>query len=345
MDPMRRLLLVLVAALACAGTASAYPWPIKPFDRQHPVRGFFGDPRTVYENGILAGAFDGPSVTSFHQGIDIAAPNGTPVYAVENGTVHYLGAATLNLVTDHAVTFQYFHVTPVAGEGERAVARKTVLGYVQPPYGHVHVTEIDEILGADRAVNPLQRGHLSPYRDRTVPRVRDVVVRNQSGDVQTPIGLCGRVELDVDAYDPQPLPVPGAYRGLPGAPALVEWWITRVGGKVVAPLRTDADFRATLPPNSGFFGVYAKGTYENSPRFGAQQYAGMPGRYLFLLAGSFDTGSLPNGPYVVSVRVADVRGNRSVGSERISILNSAKPGACPGSLPAPPGDPASAGGP
>jgi hypothetical protein len=97
------------------------------------------------------------------------------------------------------------------------------------------------------------------------------------------------------------------------------------GGTV--PLRTEADFRRTLPPNRRFFDVYAKGTYENSPRFGAQQYAGMRGRYLFLLAGSFDTRKLANGSYVVSVRVADVRGNRSTSSERISIRN-AKSGAC-----------------
>jgi len=328
---VRRLLLVVVVALACAGTASGYPWPLKPFDKQHPIRGFFGDPRTVYENGILAGAFDGPSFISFHQGVDIAAPNGTPVYAVEDGTVHYLGAATMNLVTDHDVTFQYFHITPVAGEGEHAVAEKTVLGYVQPPYGHVHITEIDGI----HAVNPLQRGHLTPYGDRTIPRVRDVVVRNLSGDVQTPVGLCGRVELDVDAYDPQPLPVPGTYNGLPVAPAFVQWWMTRIGGKVVVAPKTIADFRQTLPGNGQFFNVYAKGTYENSPRFGAQQYAGMPGRYLFLLSGNFDTTNLANGNYVVSVRVADVRGNHSIGTERLSILN-AKSGVCPGSLPAPP---------
>jgi Peptidase family M23 len=332
---MRRLLLVLIVALACVGTASAYPWPLKPFDKQHPIRGFFGDPRTVYENGILAGAFDGPSFISFHQGVDIAAPNGTPVYAVADGTVHYLGAATMNLVTNHDVTFQYFHITPVAGEGQHAVARKTVLGYVQPPYGHVHLTEIDGINGVNRAVNPLQRGHLTPYRDRTIPRVRDIVVRNLSGDVQTPVGLCGRVELDVDAYDPQPLPVPGTYRGLPVAPALVRWWLTRVGGKQVVGPKTIADFRRTLPGNGQFFNTYAKGTYENSPRFGAQQYAGMPGRYLFLLSGGFDTTNVPNGNYVVSVRVADVRGNHSTGTERISILN-AKSGVCPGSLPAPP---------
>ena len=335
---MRRLLLVMFVALACAGTASAYPWPLEPFDKQHPIRGFFGDPRTVYENGIPSGAFGGPAVTSFHQGVDIAAPNGTPVYAVEDGTVHFLGAATLNLVTDHDVTFQYFHVVPVAGEGQHAVARKTVLGYVQPPYGHVHLTEIDGILGVNRADNPLQRGHLTPYRDRTVPRVRDILVRNLSGDVQTPLGVCGRVELDVDAYDPQPLPVAGAYHGLPVAPALVQWWLTRVGGKTVVAPKTTADFRRRLPKNRQFFTIYAKGTYENSPRFGARQYTGMPGRYLFLLAGSFDTTKLTNGTYLVSVRVADVRGNRSTRTERISILN-AKSGACPVSLPRSGGEP------
>ena len=87
----------LLLLLALAASAAAYPWPFKPFDRQHPIRAFFGDPRTVYEDGILAGAFDGPGLFSFHQGIDISAPNGAPIYAVADGTAHYMGAATLNV--------------------------------------------------------------------------------------------------------------------------------------------------------------------------------------------------------------------------------------------------------
>ena len=328
---MRRLLLVIVVALVCAGSASAYPWPFKPFNKQHPIRGFFGDPRTVYETGILAGAFTGPAFISFHQGVDISAPNGTPIYAVANGKIHYLGAATLNLATDHDVTFQYFHIIPIVGEGQQVVARKTVLGYVQPPFGHVHLTEID----GTHAVNPLQPGHLGPYRDRTKPHVKDIVVRNQSGDVQTPVGLCGRVEIDVDAFDTQPVPVPGTYHNLPVSPALVQWSMTRIGGKVVVPLKTVWDVRQVVPPNRQFFADYAKGTYENSPRFGAQQYAGMPGRYLFLLAPNFDTTDIANGNYVIAVRVGDVRGNVTTATERINVLN-AKSGSCPGSLPAPP---------
>ena len=328
---MRRIVLVILVALACAGPASAYPWPFKPFDKQHPIRGFFGDPRTVYLNGILAGAFEGPSFLSFHQGVDIAAPNGTPIYAVANGSIHYLGAATLNLDTGHDLTFQYFHIIPIAGEGQQVVARKTILGYVQPPFGHVHITEIN----GGRSVNPLQRGHLTPYRDHTVPHVHDILVRNQTGDLETPVGLCGRIAIDADAYDTQPVAVPGTYRGLPVAPALVQWSLARVGGKVVVPLRTAADFRRIVPPNGQFTDVYANGTYENSPRFGREQYPGMPGRYLFLLSANFDTTHLANGNYTLTVRVADVRGNRSTGTQRISILN-ARNSVCPGSLPAPP---------
>ena len=47
-------LLSSLFALVCVGGASAYSWPFKPFNQQHPIRGFFGDPRTVFQNGVLA---------------------------------------------------------------------------------------------------------------------------------------------------------------------------------------------------------------------------------------------------------------------------------------------------
>jgi hypothetical protein len=332
---MRRLLpylLAVAAATAVAAGASAYPWPIKPFDTQHPIRGFFGDPRTVYLNGVLAGGFDGPGFFSFHQGVDISAPDGTPVYPVESGTAHYLGAATLNVDTGGPI-FQYFHIVPVVGEGQHVVAKETILGYVQPPFGHVHLTEIN----GTHAVNPLQKGHLAPYRDNTRPRIRDVLFRNGSGTPQTPLGLCGRIELALDAYDTPPVLVPGKFQGLTVAPAFVRWRIARIDGKTVVPWRATADFRTTLPGNAHFSDVYAKGTYENAPRFGTQQYASMPGRYLFELAGSYDTTALPNGVYELDVVATDERGNRAKTTERFSILN-ARNGVCPGSLPAPPSD-------
>ncbi len=324
--------MLAVAALLAPGLAGAYPWPVKPFHEQHPIRGFFGDPRTVYESGVLAGGFTGPGFFSFHQGVDIAAPDGTPIYAIADGTTHYLGAATLNLVTNHEVTFQYFHIVPIVGEDQHVVTSRTLLGYVQAPYNHVHITEID----GTHVVNPLQRGHLTPYRDATKPTIHDVVVRDVRGELQTPLGLCGRIELDADAFDTPPLAVAGKFRGLPVSPALVRWTIRRLDGPTVVPWRTAADFRTILPPNSKFWDVYAKGTYQNDPRFGHEQYPSMPGRYLFQLAANYDTTSVANGVYVVTVRASDVRGNTAVVSRRIAILNARK-SVCPSSLAAPSG--------
>jgi hypothetical protein len=335
MRPLRIIVLAAVLSLAWAGAASAYPWPVKPFHKQHPIRGFFGDPRTVFEDGVLAGGFDGPGFFSFHQGVDISAPDGTPVYPVVSGVAHYLGAAVLNVDTGkyegQERVFQYFHIIPVVGEGEHVTASVTVLGYVQTPYGHVHVTEID----GTHAVNPLQPGHLEPYVDHTRPTIRSSLFENQTGVLETPLGLCGRVEIAADAFDTPPLPVPGSFRDLPVTPALVRWSVTRLDGKTVLPWRTTADFRKTLPPNSDFSAVYAKGTYENAPRFGTQQYTAMPGRYLFLLAPNFDTTSLGNGVYTLAVYAADVRGNSTIFHQRFSVLN-ARSGVCPGSLAAPP---------
>jgi hypothetical protein len=331
-SPVRRAFLItLLLALVGAAPAGAYPWPFKPFNKQHPIRGFFGDPRTVFENGVLAGGFDGPGFFSFHQGVDIVAPDGTPIYPVVSGIAHYLGAATLNIDAGNGLVFQYFHIVPIVGEGQTVFAKKTILGYVQPPFGHVHMTEIN----GTHSVNPLQKGHLTPYRDRTKPTIREVAFRNNGGMLQTPLGMCGRVELDVDAFDTPPMPVPGKFRGLPVAPALVRWTVRHLNGSVVVPWRTTADFRVTVPGNGDFTGVYAKGTYENAPRFGSQQYASMPGRYLFLLAGNYDTTSLPNGVYQLTVRVSDERDNHASITERFSVLN-ARNGVCPGSLPAPP---------
>jgi hypothetical protein len=318
---------VAFAALAAGAAASAYSWPVKPFNQQHPIRGFFGDPRTVYENGVLAGGFDGPSFVSFHQGVDISAPDGTPVYPVLSGKTHYLGATTLNVSVPDGRIFQYFHLVPIVGEGQEVVARKTILGYVQAPYGHVHLTEIT----GTHAVNPLQEGHLTPYVDRTRPRIRDAFFRDVRGVVQTPLGVCGRVELDVDAYDMPPVPIPGKFGGLPVVPALVRWRIAPLNGAKVMPWRTAADFRTGIPGNAQFSDVYAKGTYENAPRFGTQQYTAMPGRYLFLLAARYDTALLPNGVYVLSVHVADIRGNGATLNERFSVLN-ARNGICPGTI-------------
>jgi murein DD-endopeptidase MepM/ murein hydrolase activator NlpD len=112
-----RLLVLVLVGLAClsaSASASAYPWPIKPFHRQHPIRANFGDPRTRFWNTMLTDGLQGPGLFQFHNGIDIAAPEGTPVYPISSGTVRLIDAAAV-LVRSPGHKFQYFHITAFSG--------------------------------------------------------------------------------------------------------------------------------------------------------------------------------------------------------------------------------------
>jgi hypothetical protein len=124
--------------------------------------------------------------------------------------------------------------------------------------------------------------------------------------------------------------VPGSFASFPVSPALVTWSMRKVGGPVIQPELVAFDVRASLPTKGEFWNVYARGTYQNAPRFASRQFSLMPGRFLFNLNPSFDTRTLPNGVYQVSAAAADVRGNRAVGNQRFTIVNQANtPTGCP----------------
>ena len=57
--------------------------------------------------------------SSTHSGVDLAAPEGTPVYAVRNGTLWYwstgdIGGYSLYLKADDGNTYYYTHLTAYA---------------------------------------------------------------------------------------------------------------------------------------------------------------------------------------------------------------------------------------
>ena len=86
----------------------SYGWPVKPFDEQHPVRGFFCDPR-IGAKGSKA----------LHFGVDVSAPDGTPVYAVAGGTVHSEGAQNVGVVTGSGRSHGYWHIVKRVQHGQR----------------------------------------------------------------------------------------------------------------------------------------------------------------------------------------------------------------------------------
>src|SRR5439155_5947489 len=123
-------------------------------------RGFFGDPRI----GIGG---DGEPSQQFHFGIDISAPDGTPVYATLNGRISIdpRHPDVVDIVAG-STQFSYWHVIPAIRSGE-AVAYRTLIGHVEAPWGHVHFSEA--VGGV--YINPLRPGALGPYADHTPPNI------------------------------------------------------------------------------------------------------------------------------------------------------------------------------
>ncbi len=294
--------------------STTYPWPIEPFHEQHPIRGYFGDPRTVFRSSTdpQLGAF------SFHNGIDIVAPVDTPVYPVVSGVVTEVRVDEVVVMSDdgHRI-FQYWHISPVVDVNDTVDAERTLLGRVTAPYDHVHLTEIDDSV----VQNPLQPGHLTPYEDTTTPVVDGLYLHDPSGVELRPDALTGTVGLIVRALDTPAMPVPAPWDGLPVSPARVGFELTTPDGRQVLPEQTPIDFVHTEPSNRTFWDVYAAGTFQNFPAVGKHLLRGTAGEYLYdLTPDLLDTAALRPGRYVVTVTAEDTCGNTGTLSEPIRIL-------------------------
>ena len=105
----------------------SYGWPVAPFNRQHPIRGGFGDPRTVYlEPPTHASLMNPVGSFSFHQGVDISAPDGTAVYPVADGTVMSLNADRVFVYSGNGNRFEYWHIAPAVKLGQHVTTDSTV---------------------------------------------------------------------------------------------------------------------------------------------------------------------------------------------------------------------------
>jgi hypothetical protein len=298
----------LCIALFAPSSALAYQWPVKPFHRQHPVRGAFGDPRTL--RGSVDVTFDNP--VSFHDGVDIQARDGTPVYAVEGGFVSFEGRNAVAVGAPFAVPFApvvfgYWHIDAVVRSGQY-VQRSQLLGYVDSGAGHVHLSERRFGL----YVNPLRPGGLAPYADHTYPVIRGLVVYTAATDRELPLdAVTGHADIAVDAYDPPAIRPWGEWSDAVWSPAHITWsglfefhsaWMPRSGpGQTV-------DFDRL--PQVALRDVYAPGTVQNGPN--------RAGDDRFWLVRGLDTSALV-GDHTITVTAADTRGNRTTRSFELTV--------------------------
>ena len=295
-----------------------YHWPVAPFTVQHPVRAFFGDPRTFYSELSGAPTPSTPGLFSFHNGIDIYGRGGTKVYALVDG--HVIRATVDEIIVQgpNGRRFQYWHLLPKVSVGAHVAAYHTVVGVMRASFGHVHLTE----MRSGCAVNPLMPGHLWPYHDHNRPFVLAVYTTSREGASLNPQHLRRPFELTTWAEDlPWPA-VPGLWHGMPVTPALVQWRLTAADGRVVVPERTAADFRVSIPPNKDFWTVYAADTHENFPELPLKPESLERGRYIFRLTPPGHPLRLPPGSYTVTVTVSDTRGNSDTVSRPLVVSSS-----------------------
>ena len=255
-----------------------------------------------------------------HRGVDISAPDGSPVYPVVSGVVTVVDPRSMWVRVDSGGgrMFEYWHIHPTVAIGSHVEAQRTVLGHIHRGSHHVHLTELDD----GYPVNPLAPGHLGPYADRTTPMVTSIAFRSsETSRERLPSLIRGRVLLVAGAEDAPTIAAPGPWRGMPMTPALLTWEIRSWSGRVVVKRQAAVDFRNTLGSRS-FWHVYARGTYQNMAVLGRHFSWAQPGSYLFRLSASpFDTRRLPNGAYDLVVTATDVRGNSSSLKRRFAVKN------------------------
>jgi hypothetical protein len=275
-----------------AGPPPAYGWPVKPFHRQHAVRGYFGDPRI--------GGHPKGSVKAFHFGVDVSAPDGTPVYATTDGVARRDRTGVVSIRRADGAMFSYWHIAPAVQAGQHVEAYKTVVGHIIEGWGHVHFAEYRS--GA--YINPLRPGAMGPYEDRTCPAFGEVRFERNGGELE-PESLSGSFDIIAGIYDMPAMSAPAPWFELPVTPALVQWRVVDANGRVASPWRAAYDVRRTLPGGS-YHTVYTDDTEQNRPN--------RAGRYRFVLARDFDANALSPGEHTVQVVAVDTQGNRAKSS-------------------------------
>lgn len=307
----------------CAGT---YAWPVKPFDQPHQIRGEFGDPRTQFAGPPTLGTLlRGSGKFSFHEGVDITAPDGTAVYPVASGTVTDVTTEWVGVECGNGRSFEYWHIDARVRVGQMVGAGETVLGVIQRGEAHIHLTQRED----GRATNPVAPGRLTQHEDTTTPEIHAVMFRkDERGPDDMAADLSGRVNLLVDAVDRAEsidtpgLRTPGIYRNWPVSPARLSWSIERWNGRVVVSTRVARDVRRFLPEDDAFWSTFARGTSQNQSVFGKHYSYLQHGRFLFKLTSRpFDTQTLRDGVYDLVVTASDIAGHRAVTRVRFTVRN------------------------
>ena len=144
-----------------------YQWPTPPYYSSKDLTGTFGEFRNT-------GSSD-----HFHNAVDIAEPDGNPVYPSISGEIYYYSdngydsyVNVRSTINNHKKHITYYHVVPSPSLhiGQQVMVGETIIGTIFVGAAHVHLIERELLLssesGIGNAINPVRpEGGLNPYDD------------------------------------------------------------------------------------------------------------------------------------------------------------------------------------
>jgi len=144
---VRRALLVVAALAVVALTATACLPPADPATTPPTTQ----PPKATIVHCPVAGFTYSQAFSPSHSGVDMGAPQGSPVYAVRNGTLWFwstgdVGGYSVYLKADDGNTYYYTHLAPYYASWEnttRTVTAGEVIEFVDHTgnangYNHLH---------------------------------------------------------------------------------------------------------------------------------------------------------------------------------------------------------------
>jgi hypothetical protein len=318
-------------------------WPVRPHDRQHPIRGSFLDPRPDPDRGAI-----------YHDGVDVAVRDDRPepgappdrthrVFAIEGGPV-FLATPPGKRGFVRAGHFGYGHIDPVVQTGETVTPGQHI-GWTCKGDWHVHLSEFVFTAGPPIVVNPLRTGgKVQPYVDTAPPAIREirfytpeepswtrrpttsVALLPEAGTRLARDRLAGRVDVRVRVGDPQSFI--GWFRDLPWLAAPHHPFrlaVTIVDLSTNRMVRRREVFRAEQVLDQRAGQHFAPGTEQNLPAGGCMRRHGelsCDGVYWFrLFPRGWDTTRLADGRYEIRVRAWDVAGNLARADVAVTLAN------------------------
>lgn len=329
------------ATLVNAPVESSYQWPFEPRDRMHPVSNSSREFQDYWDPPVY-----------YHGGIDIPAKPADPAYtvlSVSKGEARYIDSSDLKYrgveVTNADGIFLYLHLTEIP-DGLRDGTTVDVdegdpLGKVvmwtnfcaARPYHHMHFeVDVCDDTGDCRTQDPL--AELSPSdTDRFSPRIEGIdLVENEAVSTfdGTPPIVSGAVDIVVKAYDKicssDSNECDEVYRvGLYDAGFVIER-LRGTSRETVLERKSVFSPGATVPDKESAARVFKT----QAPFESSTDYCGPNrDRYYYVVTNSvaddvdgyWDTTTVENGEYVITVYAKDQKGNTSQATLEVIVDN------------------------